>query len=76
MASAGWAVTSQLTDQIENTQSGQTLVGVRIFFLTADGNEGSVFVPNVHYAAKHVHALINKQADLIDDIGRLSRGTV
>jgi len=69
---SGWTVTSQLTDQYENTQSGQTLLGVRVYFVTGDGNEGSVFVPNNLYTTKNVTERIRAQAAAIDEVGKLT----
>lgn len=72
MTGSGWQVTSQITNQIENTTAGQTLIGVRVFFITGNGNEGSVFIPDTLYNKKNVHSRVKAQADLIDDIGALS----
>lgn len=71
---SGWTVTSQLSDQFENTGSGQTVVGVRIYFITGDGNEGSVFIPNNHYTTRNVKERIAAQAALLDEIGSLTEG--
>jgi hypothetical protein len=72
MAGSGWKITAQLTDQVENTTAGQTVIGVRIYFITGSGNEGSVFIPNQQYTAKNVHSRVKVQAELIDEIGELS----
>lgn len=69
---SGWVVTSQVTDQIINTNAGQTVVGTYVYFITGDGNEGSVFVPDVHYSAKTVTAMIEARADVLDEVGRLA----
>jgi hypothetical protein len=74
MASSGWRVTAQLTDQVENTNAGQTVIGVRVYFETGAGNEGSVFVPNSHYTAKRVRELVHSHANQIDEIGGLTEG--
>jgi hypothetical protein len=72
MAHSGWRVTSQATDQIENTDAGKTEVGVRIYFVTGDGNEGSIFVANRHYGdKKHVKNRLHAAAQQIDEIGAL-----
>lgn len=69
---SGWIVTSQLTDQVIVTAAGQAVTGVQIFFITGDGNEGSVFVANNHYNTKVVKAAIHAEAASIDTIGKLS----
>lgn len=72
MAGSGWTVTTQLDNQIENTNAGQTILGKRVFFITGDGNEGSVFVPDTIYDANTVKERVRKQARLLDEVGRLS----
>jgi hypothetical protein len=74
MHHSGWRVTSQLTDQVIVTAAGQAITGVQIFFITGDGNEGSIFVANNHYSPKVVKPLIQAQAALIDTIGNDSSG--
>jgi hypothetical protein len=71
-----WQITGQATDQVINTPAGRTLVGVQVFFLTGDGNEGSVFMPNNLYNEKNVHAAIRKQATVLDRVGQMTEGTV
>lgn len=71
---SGWRVTSQLTDQVIITEAGKAVTGVQIFFITGDGNEGSVFVANNHYTTKVVRAAIHASAVQIDTIGVLSSG--
>lgn len=72
MAGSGWTVTAQLTNQVENTNSGQTVIGTRVYFITGNGNEGSVFVPDTIYSAKNVRERVRKHATLIDEVGALS----
>lgn len=69
---SGWTVTAQVTDQIINTNAGQSVVGTYVYFITGDGNEGSVFVPDVHYSAAKVKAMIEAKADLLDSVSRLA----
>lgn len=71
---SGWIVTSQLTDQVILTDSGKAVTGVQIFFITGDGNEGSVFIANNHYTPKVVKPAIHASAAQIDTIGQLSSG--
>lgn len=74
MHHSGWIVTSQLTDQVIVTAAGQAVTGVQIFFITGDGNEGSVFIANNHYTTKVVKEAIRAQAAAIDTIGKLNSG--
>jgi hypothetical protein len=75
MAHSGWRVTAQVTDQIINTDAGQTVTGVQVYFVTGDGNSGSVFIANRHYgSAKHVRAVLHAAAQQLDSIGQLSAG--
>ena len=66
---SGWRVTSQLTDQVQITAAGQAVTGVQIFFVTGDGNEGSIFVASNHYTIKAVKPMIHAAAAKIDTIG-------
>jgi hypothetical protein len=73
MASSGYQVTSQLMNQVRNTDTGNTVEGNYIYFVTTDGNSGVVFVPTAIYASQSkVKMLLSEQANLIDAIGRLS----
>ncbi len=74
MAHSGWRVTDQATDQIVNTPGNQTQTGVQVYFVTGDGNTGSIFVPNQQYKAATVHSMVNTAAHLIDGIGKLHNG--
>lgn len=76
MAHSGWVVTSQVPDQIINTDAGKTETGTYIYFVTGDGNSGVVFVANRHYNPKTVKNVLHAQAQLIDEIGALSSGVV
>jgi len=70
---SGWVVTSQLTDQVIVTAAGQAVTGVQIFFVTGDGNQGSVFIAQNHYGdIKVVTAAIHAEAGQIDTVGKLS----
>lgn len=69
----GWIVTAQVTDQVIVTDAGQTDTGVQIYFTTTEGNSGSVFISYRHYGSpKHVKSRLSAQAQLIDEIGRLT----
>jgi len=74
MATVGWRITSQVTDQLETTQAGAVLTGVRIYYITGEGNEGSVFVANQHYNVHNVRNAVKAAAQLLDEVGRLVEG--
>lgn len=69
---SGWVVTSQLTNQVNNTPTGGSQEGTWIYFTTNEGNSGAVFVPdNIYPNKSKVRALIQAQAQLIDDVGNM-----
>lgn len=70
----GWTVTAQLTDQVIITDAGRAVTGVQIFFITGDGNEGSIFVADNHYTVKTVKPMLDAKAALIDTIGSQASG--
>lgn len=74
MANPGWRVTGQVSDQVQVTQAGATVTGVIVYFITGEGNEGSVFIANQHYNVKNVEKAVHAQAQLIDQVGRLGHG--
>lgn len=76
MATDGWIVTGQQSDVPVNTSAGQTIVGVQVYFTTADGNQSSVFVPNSQYSEAKVRSLIEEQANLLDSVGRMASGNL
>lgn len=69
---SGFRITGQVSDQVQNTQAGQTVTGTQVYFITGDGNEGSVFVQAQHYSAATVRKMCEAQATLIDDVGRIN----
>ena len=72
---ATWVITGQATDQVINTPSNQTVVGVTVYFLTGDGNEGSVFIPNNLYNPTNVHKRVHEKAMTLDAVGALTEGS-
>lgn len=71
----GWKVTSQVTDQTQVDDAGNTITGVVVYFTTGDGNQGNVFVPNRIFTKRHVEtikAMIREAAILLDYVGGLS----
>lgn len=72
----GWKITDQAADQIQNTRAGNTVTGVIVYFITGDGNEGSVFIANQHYNVKNVRTAVEAQARLMDEVGRQGQGNL
>jgi hypothetical protein len=70
---SGWTVTAQVTDQVINTNAGQTVVGTYIYIVTGDGQEGSVFVPDTIYHDKaKVTAMLRTKAVQLDTVAKLA----
>jgi len=69
---AYWTVTGDLPDQFSTTGSSTPVLGHLISFQTANGNRGTVFVPNDHYTPAQVKAAVQVQANLTDEINALS----
>ena len=70
-----WTVTGQLADQTDVTTSGQVVTGHIVYFITGEGNRGSVFIPNDHFRPDAVKTLVAAQAKLVDEVGNLSGTT-
>lgn len=68
---AGWSVTEQVSDQVQVTTAGQTVVGVQVYFITAAGARSSVFIPDDHYNEAEVRRAIEAKAKIVDGVGRL-----
>lgn len=68
----GWTVTSQ-QEAMEQNPSGQISRGVRIFFTTTSGHNGSVFVPAAQYANLDlVRSMLADAAAQMVAVGNLS----
>lgn len=68
-----WIVTSQQPDQYDFTAPGNPVLGTVIFFSTAAGNNGSLFVPQSVYGnLKHVKSLIAAKVRQVDEVGALA----
>jgi hypothetical protein len=68
--SSGWTITGQReTVQVEN---GVVVNGVTIDFLTGNGVQGSVFVPNARYTTEYARTQIMARAQMLDDVHNLS----
>jgi hypothetical protein len=74
MANRVWQVTSQSTGQVTVNQAGNVVEGVIVYFITGQGNEGSVFIPNTAYSAANVRARVDQAAATLDEVGNLSSG--
>jgi hypothetical protein len=69
-----WRVTGQVSDQVINTQAGQTLTGTYVYFVTGKGNAGSVFVEDAVYSVEQVRRQVHEAANKLDDVGDLTFG--
>lgn len=71
MAAASWHVTRQNADQVD-IRNGDPVTGTRIFILTGNGQEGSVFVPDTMYhntaAVKEALQIEANQRDTVADL--------
>lgn len=69
---ATWTVTRQAADQVSIQSNGDPVTGVRIFFTTGAGNEGSVFIADAQYHnTAAVKQAIQAQANQMDAISVL-----
>lgn len=72
MAGTNYVVTRQAPDQYDWTTPGDPVVGTYVYFETAGGNQGSVFVPNAHYNAATVKQMVSAKAKIIDAVGAIT----
>lgn len=65
-----WNVTSQQ----ESTEviNGTATRGYLVYFTTAMGNSGSVFVPFGQYSPANVRAIVDERAALVDSVSTLT----
>lgn len=68
---SGWIVTGQ-TEQTQIGRAGNFVPGFTVYFTTAAGHSGSVFVENTRYTPQNVTADIHMRADVMDAVGSLS----
>lgn len=66
-----WHVTSQ-TEFTQIGTDGTPVRGVKVFFITGTGQQGSVFVPASQYTPDQVRAQIEQAAQVADQVGSLS----
>lgn len=69
-----WQITGQVHDQVIPTAAGQSITGTYVYFLTGQGNDASVFVPDNVYSVQRVKEMVRDRAKLVDDVGELSEG--
>jgi hypothetical protein len=70
-AIAGWKVLSQ-QETFGTDPMGRAVEGVKIFFQTGGGHNGSVFIPKDRYNVENAKAAILDAAGLLDGVGKLS----
>jgi len=59
----------RITDQVQTTEvyaGGRPTQGVRVYFKTGKGRDGSVFIPDAQYNPANVIATASKAANDID----------
>jgi hypothetical protein len=67
----GWSVTSQ-QETTDFDDRGRAVIGYRIYFTTAGGQQGSVFVPASRYNTVNVQAQIAPIAAHLDQVAGLT----
>lgn len=70
-----WQITAQATNQTTINQAGNVIEGVIVYFITGEGNEGSVFIANTQFTEARVKVAVDEAALKLDRVGRL-RGQV
>ena len=66
-----WSVTSQI-EQVQATPGGQLVDGYTVSFVTAQGHQGTVFIPRTSYNRDTVTREVDTQARLLDAVGALT----
>jgi hypothetical protein len=68
-----WAVTSVTVDQVKSDNAGHVIEGSYVYYLTGDGHDGVVFVPNSVFGdAAKVKAAIHESAHKLEAVYALS----
>ena len=67
----GWSIVSQL-ETVAAGPNQQITTGKKVTFQTADGNIGSVFIPDAMYKPDNVRAQIMAAAANMDAIGKMT----
>lgn len=68
---SGWIITGQ-TEQTQMGRAGNFVPGFVVYFTTANGHSGSIFVENSRYTPENVKADVNLRADMMDSVGSLT----
>jgi hypothetical protein len=68
-----WHVTGQ-NEQTQVEAGGNPVRGVQVYYQTAAGHTGSVFVPYAQYTTDNVRSLIGTAAAQMDAVGMLTGG--
>lgn len=67
----GWKV-GHLQEGVQPNQSGQFVHGMTVTFTTAQGHQGSVFVPDAQLTPDNVSRAVAAKAEALDAIGNLA----
>lgn len=78
MAGSGhsWQVTDIITNQTVPNGAGNVVVGSYVYFITGDGNQGSVFIQDTRFTEHNVQTAVREAARKLDRIGRLAEGNM
>lgn len=71
MAGRSWQVTGIATNQVIVGAAGNPVEGSIIYYLTGEGVEGSVFIPQTELSVPRAHTAIDSDARKLDTIRRL-----
>jgi len=74
MPGHSWRISNIISDQTVNTGSNDTQVGSTVHFITGDGWEGSVFIPDNKWNHEHIKTAVRQRAKQLDEVGKLSEG--
>jgi len=69
--SSGFRIDSQ-QETTEVDQRGRAMDGIRVFFTTARGNQGSVFLARSLYTVTNARAAVAAQAAVMDQVHQLT----
>lgn len=70
--STTYTVIRQAPDQYDFTVPGDPVVGTIVYYVTGNGNHGSVFVPAARYNVKVVKEMVAAAAKVTDEVGAIS----
>jgi hypothetical protein len=72
MATGSYTVTSQAVDQYDFSAPGNPVLGTVVYFVTGNGHQGSVFVPQARYTINNVKTLVEGAAKSLDAVGSIT----